>query len=104
MQTRKAKASKSLSYLKEYREKSTCPIGLQYRPKPHIRQDKNFQAAMYKICIEAEQKLLALMIRQQEKNIQEDSLAISDAQSTLSTEFPDSSSKASFPHDGKILY
>jgi hypothetical protein len=77
-QTRKAKASKSLS----------CPIGLQYRPKPHIRQHKNFQAAMHKICIEAEQKLLTLMIRQQEKNIQEDSLAIADAQSTLFTEFP----------------
>jgi hypothetical protein len=67
MQTRKAKASKSLSYLKEYRVKFTCPSGIPYRPKPHIRQDKSFQAAMHKICIEAEQKLLALMIKQQDK-------------------------------------
>lgn len=41
LQTRRAKATKSLSYLKEYRTKRTCPVGLQYRPKPHIRQDRH---------------------------------------------------------------
>ena len=85
LKTRTAKASKSLSYLKEYRSKKTCPVGLQYRPKPHIRQDKAFQKAMYAICIEAEQKLLDLMIKQHETNLEEDSKAIEQLQSHLPT-------------------
>ena len=58
LQTRKAKAQKSLSHLKDFQDKGTCPVGLQFRPKPHIRQDKDFQLAMRRICTEAEQKLL----------------------------------------------
>jgi len=76
LQTRKVKDQKSQSHLREYKDKGTCPIGLQYRPKSHIRQDKDFQLAMNRICVEANQKLLALMTWQQEKNIQEDFLEI----------------------------
>lgn len=83
LQTRKAKATKSLSYLKEYHTKGTCPVGLQYRPKPHLRQTKDFQKAMHQICLEAEQKLLALMISQQELNIKEDSQSIDNLKSHL---------------------
>lgn len=68
--TRKAKAQKSKSHMREYKDKCTCPVGLQYRPKPHVWQDRDFQLAMKQICVEAEQKLLDLMIRQKEKNIQ----------------------------------
>ena len=40
--TRRAKAKKSLCVLKEYVSKSSCPVGLQYRPRPHLRPDQNF--------------------------------------------------------------
>ena len=89
IQTRKAKATKSLTYLKEYRTKAACPVGLQFRPKPHMRQDNAFQTAMNKICREAEQKLLNLMIQKQEQNIEEDETNISSLTSQIKQLFPD---------------
>ena len=42
LETRRAKAKKSLCVLKEHVSKSSCPVGLQYRPRPHLRPDQNF--------------------------------------------------------------
>ena len=67
IETRRAKTKKSVAVLREHASKGTCPIGLQYRPKPHLRPDKDFQTCLHQICSRAEQDLLRLMIRQQEK-------------------------------------
>jgi len=68
LETRRVKSLKSLSVLKEHVSKRSCPIGLQFWPRPHVRPNPDFTAAMNKICQTTEQDLLKLLIRQQEKN------------------------------------
>ena len=50
LETRRAKCKRSLQVLREHARNSTCPYGLQYRPKPHIRFDREFQSSMDQIC------------------------------------------------------
>ena len=54
LETRRAKAKKSLCVLKEHISKSSGPVGLQYRPRPHLRPDQNFSTDLQKICKRAE--------------------------------------------------
>lgn len=89
LQTRKAKTAKSLAYISESRRKVTCPVGLQYRPRPHVRSDQPFQTALRQICREAEQKVLTLIAEQQQSNIKEDEKQIRDLDSQLTKMFPD---------------
>jgi len=90
LETRQAKCKRSLLILREHAQKSTCPIGLQYRPKPHVRLDQEFQTALNRICRNAQSELLALMIRQQEKNLAADNQAIEALQQQQQSMFPDS--------------
>ena len=46
IETRRVKTKKSLSVLRKFASEHSCPIGLQYRPKPHVRPDSEFTAAM----------------------------------------------------------
>lgn len=89
LETRRAKTKKSLCVLKEHVSKSSCPVGLQYRPRPHLRSDQNFSTDLQKICERAEQDLLQLMIQQQEKNVNEDTEAINALKQKLTTMIPD---------------
>ena len=89
LETRRAKAKKSLCVLKEDVSKSSCPVGLQYRPRPHLRPDQNFSTDLQKICKRAEQDLLQLMIQQQEKNVNADTEAINALKQKLTTIIPD---------------
>ena len=50
LETRRAKAKKPLCVLKEHVSKSSCPVGLQYRPRTHLRPDQNFNTDLRKIC------------------------------------------------------
>ena len=43
LETRRAKCKRSLQVLREHAKNLTCPYGLQYIPKPHIRFDQEFQ-------------------------------------------------------------
>ena len=88
-QTTQAKAKKSSCVLKEHIVKSTCPVSLQYRPRPHLRTDRSFDDAVKQISMKAEQDLLALMVRQQEQNIRSDTEAINSLNAQLTTLFPD---------------
>ena len=89
LETRRAKTKKSLCVLKEHVNKSSCPVGLQYRPRPHLRPDQNFSTDLQKICERAEQDLLQLMIQQQEKNVNADTEAINALKQKLTTMIPD---------------
>jgi len=68
--------------------KYICPYGLQYRPKPHIRFDREFQIALDQISHRAHAELLALMIKQQEKNLAADNQAIKAQQQLLENLYP----------------
>ena len=76
METRRAECKRSLQILREHAKNSTCPYGLQYRPKPHIRFDREFQTALDQISHWAHAELLTLMIKQQEKNLAAEKEAI----------------------------
>ena len=89
LETRRAKAKKSLCVLKEHVSKSSCPVGLQYRPRPHLRPDQNFNTDLRKICEQAEQALLQLMIQQQEKNVNAENEVINALKQKLTTMIPD---------------
>ena len=93
LETRRAKCKRSLQVLREHAKNSTCPYGLQYRPKPHIRFDREFQTALDQISHRAHTELLALMIKQQEKNLAADNQAIKAQQQLLQNLHP---SKHSF--------
>ena len=67
LETRRAKSLRSLTVLKEFAAKNSCPVGLQYQPRPLVRPDEQFTAAYNKICQKAEQDLLQLLIHQQQK-------------------------------------
>ena len=79
----------TLCVLKKHVSKSSCPVGLQYRPRPHLRPDQNFNTDLRKICEQAEQALLQLMIQQQEKNVNADTEAINALKQKLNTMIPD---------------
>ena len=83
LETRRAKCKRSLQVLREHARNSTCPYGLQYRPKPHIRFDREFQTSMDQICQRAHAELLTLMIKEQEKNLAADNQAIQAQQQRL---------------------
>ena len=83
LETRRAKCKQSLQVLREHARNSTCPYGLQYRPKPHIRFDREFQTSMDQICQRAHAELLTLMIKEQEKNLAADNQAIQAQQQRL---------------------
>ena len=68
---RRAKTKKS-AVLWEHANKRTSSIGQQYRPKPHLRADKDFQTCLHQICSRAEQDLRRFMIRPLEKNLSSD--------------------------------
>ena len=89
LETRRAKAKKSLCVLREHVRKSSCPVGLQYRPRPHLRPDQNFNTDLQKICQRAERDPLQLMIQQQEKNVNADTEAIDALTQKLTTMIPD---------------
>ena len=59
LQTRQAKAKKSSCVLKEHIDKSSCPLSLQCRPRPHLRTDRSSNDAVKQITTKAEQDLLA---------------------------------------------
>ena len=44
LETRRAKYKRSLQVLREHSKNSTCSYGFQYRQKPHIRFDQEFQS------------------------------------------------------------
>ena len=85
IETRRAKTKKSVAVLREHASKGTCPVGLQYRPKPHLRPDKDFQTCLHQICSRAEQDLFQLTIRQQEKKVSADTKALTDLKETLAS-------------------
>ena len=89
LETRRAKCKRSLQVLREHASKSTCPYGLQYRPKSHLSFDKQFQDDLDKICHRAHSDLLTLMIQQQEKNLVADNQAIEALQQQLKNLCPD---------------
>ena len=89
LETRRAKSLRSLTVLKEFAAKNSCPVGLQYRPRPLVRPDEQFTAAYNKICQKAEQDLLQLLILQQQKNSSTDAEAISSLKQQLNQMFPD---------------
>ena len=89
LETRRVNSLKFLSVLEEHVSKRSCPIGLQFRPRPQVRPDPEFTAATNKICQTAEQDLLKLLIRQQEKNASADSETISSLKVQLAALFPD---------------
>jgi len=68
--------------------KYICPYGLQYRPKPHIRFDREFHFALDQISHRAHVELLALMIKQQKKNLAADNQAIKAQQQLLENLYP----------------
>ena len=84
--TTRAKTKKSLCVLKKH-------VGLQYRPRPHLRPDQTFNAALKTICQQAEQNLIRLMIEQQERNVSADNQAIDDMQKQLTTMIPEPSKR-----------
>ena len=57
VETRRTKCKRSLQVLREHANNSSCPYGLQYRPRPHIRFDQ-FQTAL-DLTIKQHQKNLA---------------------------------------------
>ena len=80
--TQKARL-RSLSVLKDFADKKSCPVGLQYRPRPLVRPNEQFSTAFNKIC----QKV---QIRQQEKNSSADTETISSLKKQLDQKmFPD---------------
>ena len=88
LETRRAKCKRSLQVLREHAKNSTCPYGLQYRPKPHIRFDQEFQTALAEISHRAHTELLALMIKNQEKNLAADNQATKAQQQLLQNLYP----------------
>ena len=54
---RQAKCKRSLQFFREHAKNSTCPYGLQYRPKPHIKFDREFQTARDQITRGKEKSL-----------------------------------------------
>ena len=76
LETRRAKCKRSLQVWENTRKNSTRPYGWQFRPKPHIRFDREFQTALDQISHRAFTELLALMIKKQEKNLAADNQAI----------------------------
>ena len=95
LETRRAKCKRSLQVLREHARNSTCPYGLQYRPKPHIRFNRQFQTSMDQICQRAHAELLALMIKEQEKNLAADNQAIQAQQQHLQNLYPDQPKQSS---------
>ena len=83
LETRRAKCKRSLLVLREHAENSTCPYGLQYRPEPHIRFEREFQTALDQISHRAHAELLTLIIKQQENNLAADDKAIQAQQQLL---------------------
>ena len=81
--------------LREHARNSSCPYGLQFRPKPHIRLDRQFQTSMDQICQRAHVELLALMIKEQEKNLAADNQAIQAQQQHLQNLYPDQPKQSS---------
>ena len=77
LETRRVKCKRSLQVLREHARNS------QYGPKPHIRFDRQFQTSMDQICQRAHAELLALMIKEQEKNLAADNQAIQAQQQKL---------------------
>ena len=98
LETRRAKCKRSLQVLGEHAKNSTCPYGLQYRPKPHIRFDREFQTALDQISRRAHAELLTLMIKQQEKNLAADNEAIQAQQQLLKDLCPDQQSSQATRH------
>ena len=47
IEPRDAKTTKSITVLREHASKGTCPVGLQYRPRPHLRPDNDFQTCLH---------------------------------------------------------
>ena len=82
-------AKTSPCFLKDPAYLTTLVVGLQYRPRPHLRPDQNFSTDLQKICKRAEQDLLQLMIQQQEKNVNADTEAINALKQKLTTIIPD---------------
>ena len=95
LETRRAKRLRSLTVVKEFAPKNSCPVGLQYRQRPLVRPDEQLIAAHNcKICQKAEQELLQLLIRQQQRNSRTDAEAISSLkQQLISQLFPDQSKR-----------
>ena len=93
LETRRAKSLRSLTVLKEFAAKNSCPVGLQYRPRPLVRPDEQFTAAYNKICQKAEQDVLQLLIRQQQKNSSTDTETISSLKQQLNQMFPHQSKR-----------
>ena len=75
-------AKTSPCFLKDPAYLTTLVVGLQYRPRPHLRPDQNFSTDLQNICKRAEQDLLQLMIQQQEKNVNADTEAINALKQT----------------------
>lgn len=72
IEARSARSKKSMMVLRNNISNSSCPVGLQYRPRPHIRPDAAFESEVQRICQTAEQSLLTLMVKQHEQNISSD--------------------------------
>ena len=70
-------ARQKVALCPEHVSEGSCPVGLPYRPKPHLRQDKSFNADLRRVCQQAEQdlRILKLVIKQQEKNANSDTQA-----------------------------
>ena len=83
LETRRVKCKQSLQVLREHAKNSTCPYGLQYRQKPPIRFDQEFQTALAQISHRAHMELLALMMKQQDKILAADNQAIKAQQQLL---------------------
>ena len=88
LETRRAKWKQSLQVLREHAKNSTCPFGLQHRPKPHIWFDREFQTALDQISHRAHAELLTLIVKQQEKNLAADNEAIQAQQQLLPVSKP----------------
>lgn len=88
LETRRANCKQPLQVLREHAKNFTCPFGLLYRPKPHVRFDREFQTAPDQISHRAHTDMLALMIKQQEKNLAADNQAIKDQQQLLQNLYP----------------
>ena len=89
LETRCAKSLRSLTVLKEFAAKNSCPVGFHYQPQRLVRPDEQFTAAYNKIWQKAEQDLLQLLIHQQQKNSSTDDEAISSLKKQLNQMFPD---------------
>ena len=88
LETRRAKCKRSLQVWENTPKNSTCPYGVQFRPKPQIRFDREFQTALGQISHRAYTELLALMIKKQEKNLAADNQAIKAQQQLLQNLHP----------------